>query len=896
MNLKTLKASNHFKLILMLSCALFYFNSLAFSASHSLTCSESGSITSTEDQCQAIFYYSQVADDSLKFKFIDESHFVTSQSPNDSIVGWLWNFGDGTTSNSKETIHEYSAEGEYVVSLKIFKEKGCQATTSYPITVKYKTITPPTNCDALYSYSQVAPDSLKFKFVDESALVNNTANNDTIVTWLWDFGDGNTSTLEQPTHEYAQEGEYQVAVTITKEKGCQASRSNLIVVKYQTTSPPQNDDCKALYHFTKVAPDSLKFKFFDDSEQVNNTMDNDTIVSWLWDFGDGNTSTLEAPEHEYAIEGNYEVSLTITKEKGCQATVTNLVIAKKIITIPTACQAYFEIEKSMDNPLTVKFNDLSIISNDTYQEHLWDFGDGNTSSEKNPTHTYTEKGEYNVTLTIKTIAGCESTVDLPIEVDLPNITPDDCNALFSYNVITDDELIVKFNDQSTSFNNDNITSWEWNFGDGNNSDEAEPNHTYSDEGVYNVSLTIETTNGCQATATKSIEVKIEVPGNPNECEALFSFEQISNDELKIKFTDESPLLNDSITSQLWNFGNGVISSFKNPTHEYASEGTYHVTLTITTLEGCMASITNSIEVKKKVINTPTDCEALFSYDQVANDELKIEFIDESPLVNDSITSRFWNFGDGNFSALEKPTHEYANEGTYNVTLKITTLEGCETSITNSIEVELNVANPPTDCEALFYYQQLSAAELKIEFRDESELLNDSIVTRLWDFGDGNSSTEKKPVHTYDAEGEYEVFLTITNSEGCQATYGYPIDFSISSNNTRSQSINNDIATGKIGNISRSIAETSIQTTPLMTDVKLYPNPVNQILNVEMMSQEETNLNVQIQTMTGKNISTTVKSLSQGKNNFQLNVSQLQPGMYIVRLQNGTEGRTIKFLK
>jgi len=234
-----------------------------------------------------------------------------------------------------------------------------------------------------------------------------------------------------------------------------------------------------------------------------------TITSYLWDFGDGNTSTEANPVHTYAVEGIYDVTLTAEFADGCVITFINHICigGGGVINNPPDCQAFFWFDQGDSSNLnTFNFQDLSMGSD---LEYNWDFGDGNTSTEMNPMHTYAEPGTYTVTLSVSNDS-CSSSFSMFLFTDPSGWYSDECNALFL--PALDSSLTIAFINLSSP----DVLTTEWDFGDGNTSDEAFPVHTYAADGIYNVALTITTIDGCTSTFTMIIDLTdFNFAGNPS---------------------------------------------------------------------------------------------------------------------------------------------------------------------------------------------------------------------------------------------------------------------------------------------------------------------------------------------------------------------------------------------
>jgi len=209
--------------------------------------------------------------------------------------------------------------------------------------------------------------------VGENIQFSNTSTGK-VASWSWDFGDGNTSALENPFHAYAEKGHYTVSLTVANRGGSDTDTLAITVFGPPSAAFSASE--------TKTKPGS-SIQFMDKS-----TGD---VDSWLWDFGDGNTSTEENPSHTYAERGDYTVSLTVSNKAGSDTET----LAITVLTPPNANFSALETRAKVDS--TIQFTDQSTGDIDSW---LWDFGDGNTSTEQNPSHTYRHAGMYTVSLTV----------------------------------------------------------------------------------------------------------------------------------------------------------------------------------------------------------------------------------------------------------------------------------------------------------------------------------------------------------------------------------------------------------------------------------------------------------------------------------------------------------------
>ena len=224
------------------------------------------------------------------------------------------------------------------------------------------------------------------------------------------------------------------------------------------------------------------------------------IAFWSWDFGDGSTSADKDPSHEYAEEGVYTVTLTVSEADGDSSAKTRWGVVEAKGDEPSA--DFSATPTSGRAPLAVSFTDLT-VSPDTVQSRFWDFGDGSTSTESDPDHEYSAAGTYTVRLTVTDIDGDSDSKTCMDCVEAVDTTP---KAAFSgFPTIGNAPLTVSFYDGSSSYSP--VSSWLWSFGDGETSSERDPIHQYQRQGSYTVSLTVTAEDG-QNTVTRTGYVRV----------------------------------------------------------------------------------------------------------------------------------------------------------------------------------------------------------------------------------------------------------------------------------------------------------------------------------------------------------------------------------------------------
>lgn len=518
----------------------------------------------------------------------------------------------------------------------------------------------------------------------------------------------------------------EVEVILTTTNGCS---SNLTTKIYPTITKA------AFTHQGSVClNNSIAFK---DSSRSYDTKDTSDvpIITWLWDFGDGTTSTLKDPAHVYNKLGNYTVKLIAINQKGCADTARHTI---NVLRVPLA--DFSPIDACKGN--SASFTDLSTTTDGNIINWSWKFGDGDTSSLQNPTHLYTATGTKTVTLSVKTDLGCMVSISKALKI-WPAPKP-----LFSASDVCLEFQTIFQNKSTPGDALDPIQTWQWSMGDNSPMTSSKtPIHKYAKTGTYSVVLTATSQRGCSDDTSIAVNV---LPPPQSDFTASDGCPGVA-----MVFTNNSTPAKD-ITNYEWNFDDKTaLSNQKSPEHMYAKHGLYKVTLTVKTSFGCSDSITKTVDVSPPPdidfdANKYEDCSPLCA-----------DFLDHSYSSYDTINKWSWDFGDGENSNTRNPSHCYVKPGVYSVSLKVTTVLGCEGSLTwpNMMRVHpfptaaFNIATEGilTDTTVVsFYNQSIGAKEW------------------LWNFGDKSPlSSAQHPSHVFGDTGTYSVKLIAVSEHGCK---------------------------------------------------------------------------------------------------------------------------------
>lgn len=439
----------------------------------------------------------------------------------------------------------------------------------------------------------------------------------------WNFGDGTTSDQTNPVHTFEAPGYYtvyQYALTACSED---STSINIEVLP----SP------EALFsHPPVICPDQ-------DVTFTNASSDFQTV---FWDFGDGNNSTAIDPVHHYEEPGTYLVTMIISNTAySCQSSFTSTV------TVRNRPESMVLTEGASGcPPLEVCF-DATATNADFYE---WNFGDSNSSTNLNPCHTFTASGLYTVSLRAADAQGCFSTYDT---VSIVVFEEPEADFVLPENVYCGEQQVIDFVNTSTG-----ATSYNWTFSNGISSSLTSPSVSFSEQGEYNVQLQVSNTFGCEDILQHDFRI---VP------QPLADFAPILIDDCAPQTVvfDNATL---NATDYYWDFGNGAISTDANPVVAYNEAGSYDVSL-VATYDGlCFDSLQLSGSVN--LLPRPV---AAFSW------ELPTEVYRGIVLFNNESTGAdnyFWDFGNGTSSTETNPVHDYEQNGSWQVSLLATSLNGC----------------------------------------------------------------------------------------------------------------------------------------------------------------------------------------------------------------------------
>jgi PKD repeat protein len=646
-----------------------------------------------------------------------------------------WEFGDTTTSSVLDPSHTYinfrNTDITFPVTLTVIGQSGCTDVQTKNITV----------------YSYVESD---FKVADAAKCspfdvdITNSSRGG-ISQYRWDFSGEGNYTAQQPQHTFINTTgaitKPVIELEVSNIHGCSHSSTYQLIV-YPQVEPEYDVTIEGCHPLTV-------------------TFANTTLYArdYNWEFGDGSTSLDKNPVHVFTnfdrlIDSTYMVKLTALSAYECVSSKDT------VITVFPKPIALFDVSDAVNcPPFDVTFTNKS---KGKQLSHAWDFADGQTGNTASPNHTFennnSQIAQFDVTLLTTTIDGCTDTVSKMIRV-YPKVTAD-----FNSDIVEGcNPLIVSFNNQSK--NQDYV---EWDFDNGLFSSVTDPKHRFVNvqnaDRVFEVTLTSRSDYNCFAEITKNITVfpspSVEFSVEPTH--------QVYVPQPDVSLTNWSDHLDTWEFS--WDFGDGSTSD--NASREFEKEYTIwgdvdndsEIPITLRAVNPnhpqCAAEKTHII----RIIPPSPEIE-IKGAEPKGCIPLTVDFSTEYNYVHPDGFS--WDFDDGNTSTKAGPVHTFTKPGIYNVKLEVKGDGGSSYDYKTVTAYRL----PEVDFE-------LAPDVLLIPSMNEPDdtlkLYNLSKYGKnyLWDFGDGNTSTNYEPSHVYDPEMhprppyKYDIKLVVATEHGC----------------------------------------------------------------------------------------------------------------------------------
>ena len=600
---------------------------------------------------------------------------------------------------------------------------GQNPNTAYTTTLTYTYTHPVTGCiNSATRQVTVNPLPIPSFTMDTLKCINTTVsivnNSQGANSYLWNFGNGATSTQFNPIYQFPAGGNYTVTLTATSPQGCMDSITNNIhIVTTPTASfiPSPNNGC---------GPLNVNF---------NNTSNGYNISSYFWNFGFPANGPFSSAQNPGALtfqppllqDTNYVISLSVTNLCGTTnfldtILVHPLPIASFATTVNTGC-----------SPLPVGFQNLSLGSPTNY---IWNFGDGQFSTQASPTHTFVygpNDTVFNVALIAINACGSDTSY-FPIHV-----FPNTVSSFFNTNPTVG---CAPLNVQFTNYSQGGNLNYFWSFGNGQVSNSQSPSHLYTSSGTFVAQLVVD--NGCSFDTST---ITITVLAKP---QVAFT---VVNDTLCTGQVFQFTNISSQLSNTVWNFGDGLGSNVYSPGHVYASGGTFLVSLIGTSAaNGC----TDTAYQLVHSIPSP-----VLAYDTLVYEGCAPLWVSFNELSG-TATSALWDYDDGSIGIAPSSSHNYPNPGSYTPQVIAFNTFGCSdtanfTVVVHDVPVvDFDVADK-TSCEVPFLVTPVNNSQGAIVYD--------------WDFGNGSGSNQFEPTATYTQTGNYLLVLMGYNQFGCGDT-------------------------------------------------------------------------------------------------------------------------------
>lgn len=629
--------------------------------------------------------------------------------------------------------------------------------------------------------------------------------------------------------------------------------SNLPMISDFTISCGGNPaNCSADFSAYPDTSNTLVYTYYFYDQSVGGA---GTITSWLWDFGDGGTCTMQNTTHTFANIGFYNVCLTIATDSGCTATYCDSIYVDSTNTLP--CHASFQYTV---NNVSVDFYGYSNNSSATY---TWDFGDGSSGTGQNVTHIYTVLGSYTVCLTITTSNGCSDTYCATVTT---GSSSNGCPASFyAYN---DSLGVYTYQFVNTSPGANNGIAFYWDFGDGTNSGDVNPVHTFGGIGTYTVCLHV-LDDSTGVILCHYCETIVVDSSNTTGCYAYFGWNSANDGYVYFYDYSGTGCPSDTITSWTWCFGDGSSSTDQNPIHFY-NIGQYYVCLAITTASGCSSTYCDYVQVN--YIDSSNYC-GLYVVANTITYESAPGAADGAIDIDVYGGIPPYTFSWSNGATTEDISGLIA--GYYDVVVTDNSgIQGCNTWATFEIlcmsdssnwgYIDTLFTNPIDSC---FNFSIGSAYIYSFTF------INNTTIEITWIVYDtqGVNHGFVTVIYTFSSFGNYQFTLTVI-CDSAKSTHVFFDELYIM-----------DFSAG--------LADISSASENIM----LYPNPVTDKLNVEISLPSDM-VTVNIINSMGQIISTSKTTYDYSQKGFSINTSSLSKGLYFVQVNNNGQTFTGRFVK
>jgi large repetitive protein len=669
-----------------------------------------------------------------------------SSDADGSIKGYRWNFGDGQSAETSVARHAYAKPGRYTAKLTVEDNSGTTSSTSSDTLSVFVNAQP---------VAVAGPDQT---ISTSSALLDGTRSSDRdgkIISYRWNFGDGNTSRSAKVRHVYRSPGTYTVVLRVRDDSGTRSATARDTTIVTINALPVANISFKSSGRRGAVAPGETIRLDARSSKDAGGS-----ASRYSWNFGDGQSATGPVVSHAWKDPGKYRVRLTVADNSGHaramdarerliavnQPPIANIILPKGLLLSPKV-PAVFDGQDSYDN-------DGNIV------EYQWEFGDGTTvrSGSGHAWHTFAKPGTYTVKLTVKDNSGVANNtaeITTKVRINAPPIADAGKNVIGCGTTVSLDAT------KSSDPDGDRMT-YRWSFRDGTRGYGSRVIHTFPQAGSYRVKLMVTDDSGMR-NSRDSAYVRVRV-NRPPVAIAGKDREVCAGQKVLFSGSKSTDRDRDKL-SYSWDFGDGKAGTGMNVHHSYDKAGDYLVKLTVKDDTGLPCNIDEDV-ILVRVGQSPV---AHAGGDRTVCRGTTVDFDGRASTGvgagHDKVTYR-WSFGDGTFGSGALASHSFRRAGTYNVRLTVQTARVGTCPASNTDTVVVVVKEYP---KAIFEAPRSIVQGEDVTFdASKSDDAGSKILEYVWDFGDGTTATGKVSKHRYTKTGSFRVRLRISTDacEGC----------------------------------------------------------------------------------------------------------------------------------
>lgn len=663
------------------------------------------------------------------------------------IINYLWDFGDGNTGTGEQPTHTYSDNGNYPVSLQVVDNLG--DTTQVQKTVSILNQSP----QATFDYTPSSPSTADPVNFDASA---SSDPDGSISSYSWDYNeDGNPDDSgATPTHTFADDGIYAVELTVQDDDGTTSTFTDNVIVQNQAPNA----------QFT-YSPDSLVASEPVSFDGTASSDPDGSISSYSWDFGDGGSGSGQTPAHTYAASGTYTTTLTVIDDDGTSHSTSQTLEVDNAA--PTADFTWTPESPSTADEVSLKA-DGSSDPDGSISSYSWDLDDDGTQDQTglNITHTFPDDGIYPVSLTVTDNQG--RSVSVEKNVDVSNQLP---SASFTYTPDTPETLTdVSFDGSGSSDPDGSISSYSWDFGDGNTATGESVQHSYADNGTYTVELTVVDNDSGSNTTSQTITVQNQgpvaeftwMPTNPRP-DSTITFDGANSFDA-----------DGTLTSFSWDFNNDGTqdATGSSPTHTFTDSGDYPVSLTVTDDDGATNSTTQTVSVVNSSPSVSLSCDDPALTNQTVTCTATASDPDGDPL------SYTWG---GSFTGTSsQESRSFSDDGSYSVSVTVDDGNGGTASDNGTVVINNRPPNPD-----IAFSPSAPGVNESITFDGSGSSDPDGSIAdsdHSWDFNNDGvaDATGATATHAFSSSGSHTVVLTVTDDDGATSSTDTTVSVSNSS--------------------------------------------------------------------------------------------------------------------